>query len=61
MGLGVREVEHPAEHVADLVVHTGAGARERDRREIGAVQGLLDAVEARRVGLHQRQARGQLR
>ena len=48
VGLGVRQVEHAAEHVADLVVQPGPGGGERDRGQVGAVERLLAAVESGR-------------
>ena len=38
MGVGVHEVEHAAEHMAELVVQTGRGRAERDACEVRAVQ-----------------------
>lgn len=55
MGLRVREVEHAAEDVADLVMHPGAGRGERDGGQVGAVQRLLDALDAGRVVGHRGQ------
>ena len=58
VGLGVRQVEHAAQHVADLVVQPRPGRGERDRGEVGAVEGLLAAVESGGSSTTARQARG---
>ena len=50
--LGVRQVVLAPEDVADLVVQGRAGRRERGRRQVRRVQGVLAALEPARVGDH---------
>ena len=50
MGLGVRQIEGAAEHVADLVVQARARGGESHRREIRAVQRLVAAVDVLGIG-----------
>lgn len=57
VGLCVREVEHPAEHVTDLVVQAGAGRREGHRGQVGAVEQLLARVEVGGVAGEHRESR----
>ncbi len=58
VGVGVDEVERPAEDVAELVVQSGARRPEGDAREVGAVEEVAAPADVGGVGHHRRQRAG---